>query len=750
MSRLTKAILFGILIGIAGLATSPLTFMQSFEENAGLGMLFKLRGARPAPPDAVIISIDRESSERLNLPDNPDKWPRSLHARLTEILAREGAQVIAFDVHFLEPRSAGDDNLFALAQRKACNVVLCQPLKQRDIPLSSGQDADAASHAVVKVVEPLELFTRSAVATAPFTLARIPFKVSRYWTFEPEAGDSPAMPAAALQLYAMPVYRKFIDLLEKASPRQAGKLPRDGRSVVRSRGVAELMKRIREVFESDPGIAERMLREAESTAGDTKERGLIRSLVAMYSGTNNRYLDFYGPPGSVATIPYYRALQLGSRSSADTKPIDLKGKAVFVGLSEVLLAERKDSFYTVFSRANGTFIGGVEIMATAFSNLLTDTPLKPAGTFSYIFIILLWGIVAGILCLTLPLGAAALGIVGLCALYLTAAAYRFSAGHVWYPVVIPLFVQAPIAFVGAVVWNYIDVNRERRNIIKAFEHYLPKEVVNQLSKDIAHIQTDSRVVSGVCLFTDAQEYTTLSEILGPHELRGFMNRYYATMFKPVKDHGGFVSGVIGDSMLALWVAAAAGTNLQHNACSAALDINRELGLFKQKASDTVKIKTRIGLHYGQILLGNIGALDHYEYTPMGDIVNTASRIEGLNKYLGTRALASEDVVSRLEGFLMREVGKFRLKGKVKPIVIYELLDRQETAGEKQRSACAIFAQALSAFRKRYWDEAQEGFNRSAAILGEDGPSVFYTGLCEQYRTRPPDEPWDGVVHMDTK
>ncbi len=749
MSRLTKAILLGSLIGIAGLVASPFSFMLSFEENAGLGLLYKLRGARPAPSDAVIISIDRESSEKLNLPDNPDKWPRSLHARLTEILAREGAKVIAFDVHFVEARSAGDDNSFAVAQRKACNVVLCQPLKQKDMPLSLGQDADTVSHAVVRVVEPLEIFTRSAVATAPFTLARIPFKVSRYWTFEPGAGDSPAMPAAALQLFAMPAYGEFIDLLEKASPRQAGKLPRDGESVVRSRGVTELMKQIREIFESDPGIAERMLRETEGAAGDAKERGLIRSLVAMYSGPNNRYLNFYGPPGTVTTIPYYRALQLGGRS-AGAGPIDLKGKAVFVGLSEVLLAERKDSFYTVFSRANGTFIGGVEIMATAFSNLLTGTPLKPAGTFSYIFIILLWGIVAGILCLTLPIGAAALSIVGLSVLYLMAVAYEFTAAHVWYPVVIPLFVQAPVAFVGAVVWNYIDVNRERRNIIKAFEHYLPKEVVNQLSKDVAHIQTDSRVVSGVCLFTDAQEYTTLSEIMDPHELRGFMNRYYATMFKPVKDHGGFVSGVIGDSMLALWVAAAAGTNLQQNACRAALNINRELGLFKQKASDMVKIKTRIGLHYGQILLGNIGALDHYEYTPMGDIVNTASRIEGLNKYLGTRTLASEDVVSRLEGFLMREVGKFRLKGKVKPIVIYELLDSQETAGEKQRSACAVFAQALSAFRRRSWDEAQEGFNRSVGILGEDGPSLFYAGLCEQYRKSPPDEAWDGVVHMDTK
>jgi adenylate cyclase len=90
--------------------------------------LFKLRGERQAPSDVVVVSIDKESSENLNLPDNPDKWPRSIHARLIENLVKEGAQVIAFDVHFLESRSAADDNLFAKAISSAQNVVLCGPL----------------------------------------------------------------------------------------------------------------------------------------------------------------------------------------------------------------------------------------------------------------------------------------------------------------------------------------------------------------------------------------------------------------------------------------------------------------------------------------------------------------------------------------------------------------------------------------------------------------------------------------------
>lgn len=750
-SHLLKAVLLGFLIGVLGLLVSPLRFTLGIEENAGLGLLFKLRGMRQAPSDVVIISIDKESSEKLNQPDNPDKWPRSLHARLTEKLSKAGARVIAFDLHFIEPRSYEDDHLFAGAVRKAGNVVLCEPLKLKEVPLSGSSGEDDENHSIVQIVQPLELFSRSAVATAPFTLPRIPFKVNRYWTFETEAGDSPSMPAVALQLFSMEAYGDFVRLLEKVSPKHAGKLPLDGERAIRAKGIKELMKDIRQIFESEPSIADLMMKEVESSEAshDEKKQRLIKSLIKTYAGGNTRYINYYGYPGTVTTVPYYRALQPSKGKSGD-KQIDVKGKAVFVGLSEVLLAERKDSFYTVFSRANGTFIGGVEIMATAFSNLLSNRPVQRAGARSFFLIIIIWGILLGVLCRMVPLPIAAGGAVVMSVLYLVAAAYEFKNYDMWYPIVIPLFVQAPFAFFGSVVWNYIDTSKELKNVRNAFGHYLPEDVVNRLAKDVAYIQTGSKVIDGICLMTDAQEYTTLSENMGPHELRGFMNRYYETMFKPVKQHGGVVSGVTGDAMLALWVAARADTALKNKACCAALDINQAMRNFKQKGSDMVNIKTRIGVHYGQIILSNIGALDHYQYTPMGDIVNTASRIEGLNKYLGTSLLVSEEVINQLDGFLVRDVGKFRLKGKIKPIAAYELMGHADKAEEKKKTACAIFDEGLSAFKKKSWDEAKERFKRTVELLGTDGPSRFYLELVKEYEMNPPSEPWDGVIQMEKK
>ena len=751
MSSLSKAILLGFLVGVFGLVASPFRIVLEIEENVGLGLLFKLRGARQPPSDVVVISIDRESSERLDLPDNPDKWPRSLHARLTDTLAREGARVVSFDVHFIEPRIPRDDILFARAMGRAGNVVLTEPLKEKEVPVAGGDGSAEASHNIVRVVPPIELFTQSAAATAPFTLPRIPFKVNRYFTFDPGAGDSPAMPVVMLQLFGMDAYQEFVRLLERASPDQAGKLPPDRDAAMKSLGVKGLIRKIRGIFEGDPALADRMRREldsAQTLSGSAQKRRVLESLIRMYGGPRNRYINFYGPPGTVTTIPYYQALAIRD-GMLGNKRVDLNGKAVFVGLSEVLLAERKDSFYTVFSKANGTFIAGVEISATAFANLLEDAPVKPIGLPAHILVLLGWGVLMGVLSRRFQIGAAAASVMGLCVLYVLAARYRFETRNEWLPVAVPLFFQAPAAFFGAVVWNYLDANKEKQNIKSAFEHYLPKDVVDQLSKDIAHIQTGGRVVYGICLFLDAAEYTTLSEIMDPHELGKFMNRYYETMFRPVKRHGGFVSGVIGDSMLALWVSAGSEVDYRDKACFAAVDIDKELKSYDE-SFEGVKLKTRIGLHCGQILLGHIGAMDHYEYTPMGDIVNTASRIEGLNKFLGTTVLVSDEVFHRNDGYLARDCGKFRLKGKSTPVRVHELWCRVEDSDERQRDACATFAGGLAAFQRGAWDEAREIFQRLIEDLGEDGPSRFYLGLCESYQKSPPDQPWDGVVHMEKK
>ena len=113
MSRLLKGIILGLLTAVTGLIMGLTHFGLDLEENVGLDMLFKLRGAKQAPSDVVIINIDKVSADNLNLPDDFRKWPRSLHGKLTEILAEKGATAIAFDISFQEPTSPEEDNAFA-------------------------------------------------------------------------------------------------------------------------------------------------------------------------------------------------------------------------------------------------------------------------------------------------------------------------------------------------------------------------------------------------------------------------------------------------------------------------------------------------------------------------------------------------------------------------------------------------------------------------------------------------------------
>jgi adenylate cyclase len=308
--------------------------------------------------------------------------------------------------------------------------------------------------------------------------------------------------------------------------------------------------------------------------------------------------------------------------------------------------------------------------------------------------------------------------------------------------------QAPLAFFGGVIWNYIDTNKERQKIRKALQYHLPEHVVDQLAKNISHVETGSEVVYGICLTTDAEHYTTLSETMHPQELARFMNKYYETLFKPTKRHGGTVTDIIGDAMMSLWVASRPDNALKDKACSAALDIQKAMEEFNR--SSDIKLNTRVGLNSGQIWLGHIGADDRYEYTIVGDIVNTAARIEGLNKYLDTQVLASEEVVQQLNGFLTRDVGSFRLKGKSKTIVIYEVLCQIDEADEKLKRTCTIFAEGMTAFKKQSWDEAIDKFEHCLDNREKDGPSLFFRGLSMQYREHPPDEPWNGVVHMENK
>lgn len=749
MSRRLKAAILCSVIGVIGMVASVTPPGGRLEENIGLETLFHARGTRQPPPEVVIVAIDKDSAETLNLNTAIEKWPRSLHARLVRNLIGAGAAVIAFDIFFHEEQSAEYDRELAEAIRDACSVILCISLEKDTVPLAEPAGGHEPHLIAEKKLTPAPVLSRSALALAPFPLPKVPVRVSRYWTFKGVEG-SPTLPVAAFQVFTLDLYNDFLHLIERASPSRAGELPQSRGAIVEAKGVENLIAHLREIFLEEPVIAERILQEidhpgAAHSQPDRDQTRKLKSLIRMYQGDNSRYLNFYGPPGTIPIIPYHKALQLDNNTSGESAGIDFKGKAVFIGVSGYTHTQHRDGFYTVFSQPNGVDISGVEIAATAFANILEDMHLKPLhGPWLFLFIFL-WGLALGALCYLFPPAVSALSIIGLGMIYFIVAQHQFESAGRWHLLVVPLLIQAPAAFFGALLWKYFHTNRERRNIRKAFGYYIPEKIIDQAANNIISLKAGGEVIFGTCLCTDGGKYTTLSENAHPREIADFLNRYYTTIFQPVRDRGGMVSDIVGDSMMALWQGGHDDTTSKESACMAALEIDEAVKRFNA-AQSTLKLETRIGLDSGRISLGNIGGLDHYEYRPVGDAVNTASRIEQANKHFGTRVLASGNVLSGLNRFLTREVGCFVLAGKSKPVILHELIGRIDDSDAKSKALCDAFAEGLSAYRKQQWEKAIRWFCQSIAIRNEDGPAKYYLVLCERYKQSPPTQgEWDGLI-----
>ncbi len=752
MKPLYKALILGLFTAILGLILSFVIVAFNIDEKVDLKLLFKMRGPRQVPSDVVVVSIDKLSSEILNQSGKTYQWRRSLHASLIDKLVKAGVAVITFDMTFNETRSKHDDDLFAEAIRNAGNVILCESIKKNIVPLTGNSGVVVGDINIEQVTLPISSLAQSSFALAPFPLPKVPVTVSQYWVFKKSMQDKPTLPVVTFQSFALNEYEIFIRILKKVNPSLTDKLPCNKDDIVSSNNLVKTVQDIRCIFEDDPMIADKMLetlRDSKQFSVDERANQILKSMIHMYHGPGSHYLNFYGYPRTITTIPYYQILKPDDKSVTDFKKIDLKNKVVFVGSSTDSQVDQKDGFHTVFSQSSGFDISGVEIAATAFANMLEDMHVKPIRFDLYITIIFLWGLLIGVLCYLFPSVIAVPGVVGMIVLYLFCALYQFKAAGVWYPMAVPLIIQAPLAFFGSTVLKYIFTSRERQNIKKAFKHYLPDELVDKLAGNIVSLRTHSQQVYGTCLATDAEQYTSISENMEPGELRNHLNKYYEIIFKPVKQHGGIVANVLADSMLATWMTDQPDADSRKHACFSALEIDSAVHRFNRSLNAT-PLPTRIGLHSGKSVLASLGAEGHYEYRPVGDMVNTATRIEGLNKYLGTRILVSEEVLDEIDIFLTRELGQFLMVGKATPLMIHELICIKDEADEHQANLCNLFSESLAAYRKQSWKEAIEKFSNISKRYEKDGPSLFYIKLCEQYYEKQFEESWTGVVRMDRK
>lgn len=478
MSRLRKAVILAVLTALLGLTIGLFHVGYGLEESNGLSLLFDLRGARQPPPQVVVVSEDDASADALNLPHDPKRWPRSYYARLISRLAQEGASVIAFDYFFGEAGTPEEDALFAKALKDAGNVVLTGNLETRVIPLKDQFGHVVSQMTVEKLIPPTPKFADAADAVAPFPLPKVPVSVSQYWLFK-KTVDVPTLPAAVLQIHAVPAYGKLMDLLQEAlknpmlaksadqrdvaAVNAAHRLIRLERSGIHgSDAVNRFSRDMREIFGHHTLLADIVMKEmATPTNSITAARHVaaISTLVKMYQKGNSHYLNYYGPPQTMTTVSFAEALRSSHPVAMNGDVVDIRGKTVFIGESNSSAQRPGDTYHTVFSQPNGSDLNGVEIAATAFANLLEDNPIRPLSFIAYLATIAAFGIAVGLICFLLGPIVAAVCAVLLILSYLGVAYALFSTYGIWIPLIIPTAIQAPVAFTAALLWKYIDARK---------------------------------------------------------------------------------------------------------------------------------------------------------------------------------------------------------------------------------------------------------------------------------------------------
>ncbi len=310
-------------------------------------------------------------------------------------------------------------------------------------------------------------------------------------------------------------------------------------------------------------------------------------------------------------------------------------------------------------------------------------------------------------------------------------------------------------FIILTFFNFLETAREKTYIRNAFSHYLSTDVINELILDPSKLNLGGEEKRLTAMFTDVKSFSSISEQLTPTDLVKLLNSYLTEMSNLVLDLRGTIDKYEGDAIICFFGAPIAYEDHAHRACLAAVRMKKvEKFLNEHLLKESLSpgpLLTRIGVNTGEMVVGNMGTANKMDYTIMGNSVNLASRLEGVNKIYGTWTIMSENTYNECgKEFLTRKLDRVRVVNIKQPVRLYELIDEKGEADPKLKEALEIFHAALELFEKRDWDKAQKRFKETDKLLPGDGPSAFFIRRCTQYKRKGPEKDWDGVFNLTTK
>jgi adenylate cyclase len=452
-------------------------------------------------------------------------------------------------------------------------------------------------------------------------------------------------------------------------------------------------------------------------------------------------VNYYGPQ---QTFTYLSASDV---LDGTVGRLQLKDKIVLVGASAAALHDLHTTPY-------GPLYPGVEVHANIIENILQQDFLErpPWVRVLDVTMILVTGILLGVVALYFKaVGTALLLVVGVGG-YLVVDYLLFTQQGLWVHTVFPVFSQFLVYF-GITLYRFTFEEREKRFIKSAFSQYLAPAVVDQLVENpkLLNLGGENKVLTA--FFSDIAGFSSISEQLTAGELVILLNEYLTEMTDIVMKYEGTVDKFEGDAIIAFFGAPIDFKDHATRTCYAALDMQKRLAQLRSawKKKGRHELFMRIGINTGEVTVGNMGSENRFDYTMIGDPVNVAARLEGVNKQYYTYTMLSEFTYELAKDDIeARELDSIRVVGKKEPIKIYELLGRKGEIEDHIRLILPHFQEGLEHYKNQRWEEGITCFENALNLYEDDGPSLTYFERCITFQHHPPPPDWDGVFAMRTK
>jgi class 3 adenylate cyclase/CHASE2 domain-containing sensor protein len=424
-------------------------------------------------------------------------------------------------------------------------------------------------------------------------------------------------------------------------------------------------------------------------------------------------------------------------------------KIVLVGSTAAILQDRH---FTPIDQI--TPMPGIEIHANAIQTILDGAFLQrqDLGGFLTVTGMMVLAIVGA--SLYLPLLAGGLVLIAEVIFFPGYAQWNFDRGVI-VDLIWPIF-AALVAYLAVLVYRNFTEFREKRKLKTAFGHYVSKDLVEQIaaSPEALKLGGERRELS--VMFLDLENFTHMSESMEAQDVVHVINTYFDALAKVIMENGGTVDKFEGDAIMALFGAPLPSQDHALQACRTALAVAKKMNELNAQMSKStgVSLNIRVGIASGPAVVGNMGSQERFDYTAMGDTVNTASRLEGGNKFYGTHILMNSAAMKAGEKeFVFRRIDRVRLKGKDEPVDLFEPVGAVAEVSEGHKNALGVWHQAIEYYRNQQWAEAEARMQEVLKALPEDGPVKTYLTRMENLKKAAAAgqmNGWDGVWRFDSK